>query len=365
MKVSSLRVLHLPTNTASIPSHTVHGLRGIGVDARGLVMRDLENQSAEGLKIMDPKNSRQWSPMWVRSLVRRFHYFVRWVSWADIVHWYFDSSILPFGLDLKMIKVLKKPAVVEWLGSDIRIPEIEFEDNPYYKAAFPNGYEYQSENYQRSRQTQKRFVKAGFVPVVIPCMIQYIQKDICPRFYKIWQPIRLDGFIPRCGDRRKRKPLIVHVTSAPVAKGTAAVLKAVDRLKKKYDFEFILIQGMIREKVLELIQQADIFLDQFVIGYYGMAALEAMGFGKPVLCYIKPSLLKEEAPDLPIVNANPENLVEPLEAILCDGRLRYEIGKRSRAYVEKYHDATKVAHQLVDIYQEVIKERRRRSSLCI
>jgi hypothetical protein len=102
--------------------------------------------------------------------------------------------------------------------------------------------------------------------------------------------------------------------------------------------------------------EADIFLDQFIIGYYGMAALEAMAYGKPVLCYVKPSVLKEEPPNLPIVNANPDNLVEMLEPLLQDGRLRLVLGKQGRAHVEKYHDAVKLAYQLVEIYQEVIQE---------
>jgi glycosyltransferase involved in cell wall biosynthesis len=142
-------------------------------------------------------------------------------------------------------------------------------------------------------------------------------------------------------------------------------LKTIKELRKKYKFEFRLIQGLPRREALYLMQRADIFLDQFVIGYHGMAALEAMALGKPTLCYIKPSAIGKYPTDFPIVNASPDDLAEVLEPLLKDGELRSEIGRKSRAYVEKYHDATKVAHQLVDIYQEVIKERRRRSSLCI
>jgi hypothetical protein len=356
---NTMRVLHLPTNIASIPLHTVQGLSEIGVEAFGLIIKDNLLQSAEGLKVIDVTRSRQWSPLWFWTQIIKGYYFVKWILWADVIHWYFSSKMLPFGLDLKLIKVLNKPAVVEWLGSDIRIPEIEFADNPYYRKVFKNGYEYQTESYHRSRETQRRFVRAGFLPLTIPCMIQYLQKDLCPQFCKVGQRIMLTHLTPCYPNPEKRNPLVVHAPSAPVAKGTPAVLIAIEQLKKKYDFEFVLIQGMPRKKALEIVQAADIYLDQFIIGYYGMAAIEAMAFGKPVLCYLKPSLIHEVPPDLPIINANPDNLAEILEPLLQDGKLRQEIGERSRIYVEKYHDAVKWAYMLLDIYRELIEKKRR------
>jgi glycosyltransferase involved in cell wall biosynthesis len=351
------RVLHLPTNTASLPSHTVRGLRKIGVDARGLTIGNAIIQSAEELEIINIKGQR-WSPTWFWTKLTASYYVLKWIIWADVIHWYFDTRALPYGLDLKLIKFLNKPAVVEWLGSDIRIPEIEFADNQYYREAFHNGYEHQNESYHRSRQTQQRFAKSGFMPIATTGMTQYLQKDIFPNYYFVRQRLMLSDFTPFYPDPKKIKPLIVHAPSAPIAKGTPFVLNAINRLNKKYDFEFILLQGLPRKKALQIMQEADIFLDQFIGGHHGMATIEAMAYGKPVLCYTKPSLINEFPLDMPVVNANPDNLVEVLEPLLQDGKIRHEIGKLSRAYVEKYHDAIKLAHQLVDIYSEVIKNRR-------
>jgi glycosyltransferase involved in cell wall biosynthesis len=350
-----MRVLHLPSNIASLPSHTVRGLRKIGVDARGLIIGNAIIQSADELKVINV-TGRIWSPRWFWTNLIASYYVLKCVLWADVIHWYFDGKAIPFGLDLKLIKFLNKPAVVEWLGSDIRIPEIEFADNPYYRRVFHNGYEYE-ESYNRSRQTQQRFADAGFIPLATTGMTQYIQKEIIPNYYFIRQRIILSDFTPFYPDPNKLKPLIVHAPSAQIVKGTEAVLNAIDELKKKYDFEFILLQGIHRKKALQIMQKADIFLDQFIGGHHGMAALEAMAYGKPVLCYIKPSLIGETPPDIPIVNANPDNLIEILEPLLQDGKLRHEIGRRSREYVEKYHDAFKLAHQLVEIYNEVIKNK--------
>jgi glycosyltransferase involved in cell wall biosynthesis len=351
-----MRVLHLPYNIASIPSHTVKGLRQTGVEVYGLMLGNALVQSADGLKVIEPVPRRKVY-RWVWRSFRWLYNYLKWVAWADVIHWYF-TPVLPWGLDLKYIKALGKPGVVEWLGSDIRIPEIEFEDNPYYKAAFYSGYEYQSESLQRSRQVQKKFAEAGFASIVPVCMLRYVQTDICPRVYVVPQRILLSDYNTAYPDPAVTRPLIVHAPTAPIAKGTPAVLKAIEKLKIAYNFEFRLLHGMSRNEALQVVQRADIFLDQFVVGDHGMAALEAMAFGKPVVCYIKPSMIDKYPPDLPIINATQDNLPDVLEPLLRDGELRHEIGKRSRAYVEKYHDAIKLAYRLVDIYQEVIEDKR-------
>jgi len=51
-----------------------------------------------------------------------------------------------------------------------------------------------------------------------------------------------------------------------------------------------LIDGVPYSQALGIVRGYDIFLDQFVIGDgYGIAAIEAMALGKPVVCHIKPS----------------------------------------------------------------------------
>jgi glycosyltransferase involved in cell wall biosynthesis len=85
-----------------------------------------------------------------------------------------------------------------------------------------------------------------------------------------------------------------------------------------------------------------------------MAAMEAMSFGKPTMCYLMPAVLSNGVPgDCPIVNTSPDNLKENLEQLITTPQLRHDLGVRGRHFVEKYHDADNLARHLVDIYQEV------------
>ena len=355
-----MKVLHLPTNISSLPSHTIRGLRKIGVGARGFVVDNAVINSADGLKVIDIDVSIWRKPhLWFGRRIMKHSTFLKLLIWADVIHWYPSLYVLPFYLDLELVKFLNKPAVVEWLGGDIRIPDIEFLDNPYYKQAFENGYEYSYESRQHSIRNQKRYTQAGFLSIVAPCVMQYFQKKICPIYKQCKARLFLEDFIPEYPEPNKTVPLIIHSPNKPVAKGTSYVLNAINKLKLKYNFEFILNQEVYHKRALERVRKADIFLDQFVIGHYGMASIEAMAYGKPVVCYIKSSTRNLYPAELPIVNANPDNLFEVLESLLQDGKRRHEIGKRSREYVEKYHDAIKLAHQLKQIYHEAIRLRRR------
>ncbi|HOK79239.1 MAG TPA: hypothetical protein PK303_00840 [bacterium] len=54
-----MKVLHLPVNIASIPSHTVRGLRKIGIDARGLIFDNKYCQLSEGLNVINVSEKRK------------------------------------------------------------------------------------------------------------------------------------------------------------------------------------------------------------------------------------------------------------------------------------------------------------------
>ena len=106
--------------------------------------------------------------------------------------------------------------------------------------------------------------------------------------------------------------------------------------------------------MLDAIKDCDIFLDQFILGYYGMAAIEAISFGKPVFCYIKESCILDFGKDkMPFINTNPDNLLTELERYVSNKELCIEYGAKSRKFVEDYHDTYQLADHLTGIYNKV------------
>ena len=353
-----MKVLVLPSNIASMPAITVDRLIHAGVDAKALFIDSNPYQDNKNFKSYQLKNLPYGFPQKFYNLSRFYLETVRAIQWADVIHWCGTFSIPLLKLTLPIIKYYKKPCLVEWVGSDIRIPEVEFADNPYYKAIFHNGYEYAYESMDHSKQIQKMYQQAGFVPLVFPGMEQYILPEIFPEYVKFIQRIDLGLYTPQYPSATNKKPLIVHAPSAPVCKGTSYVEDAVEKLKQKYDLEFILVHKFERTRALDTIRQCDIFVDQLILGSYGMATMEAFAFGKPVMCYMKPSVLECFPGTSPIINTNPDTIYQQLENLLLHPELRNKKGIESRKYAEDYHNIDVVVEPLIKIYEETIRKRK-------
>jgi len=352
-----MRVLHLPMNIASQVSITVRALRDIGVDAQGFVINNSAIQGSEGIRNFETISLRRHPLCGAIRKLLLIYQFQAAIRWADVIHWHFNASVLPKELDLKYVRFLNKPRIVEFWGSDVRIPEIASADNPYRAKMYREYPELSNGAHERSIQTQMRFSRYGFECLLPGVELDpYISESIFPTPYHTKARLIILDFIPKYPDPDKKRPVIVHAPSDKAKKGTKAVLWAIDHLKKKYDFEFRVIHGVDHTEAINIISNCDVMVDQFVAGAHGLASLEAMALGKPTLCYIKPALVETYPPDFPIVNANQDNLAAVLGNLLENGALRHQIGRQSRAYVEKYHDAHKIAHDLVEIYDELIEK---------
>jgi len=159
-------------------------------------------------------------------------------------------------------------------------------------------------------------------------------------------PFDVRFFSPAYPQATQHEPLIVHAPSDPYVKGTNYVLDAVSRLHNAgYEFTFQLVENLKNKEGIDLYRKADIVIDQLCIGAHGIVSLEAMAYGKPVVCYIKEELIGKYPKDLPIVNANPNSLERVLASLLDSPQDLQELGQKGRAYVESYHDPPKIANQ--------------------
>lgn len=354
-----MKVLHLPTNVASQISVTVRALRDIGVDARGLVLKNAPAQDDRCIECF-PRLPRKKYP--IRGTIQRLKWkraILEAIHWADVVHWHCGTRTLRNDHDLRCAAELGKPRIVEFWGSDIRIPDVASTDNPYVAGIYEENPNMALHLRERSLRNQSRFAEYGFECLIPDAELEpYIQSDLFSNILRSRQRLVLADFEPAYPDPNKQRPLVVHAPSDKAKKGTSAVLEAIEKLRKKYDFEFKLISGMPKDQAVAIYHNCDIMLDQFVLGTHGLACLETMALGKPTMCYIKPSLVKKYHSDLPIVNANQENLTQILADLLENGQKRHEIGRRSRAHIEKHHDAHKIAGDLVVIYEKLISKNR-------
>jgi len=352
---NKLKILHLPVNIASQTSISIRALRDIGVDARGIIINADKIQDQTELTNFRIQSRKKYPFQSTIQTLQCLPQLFKAIHWANIVHWHYDTQILPFNLDLRYITLKKRPGLVEFWGSEIRDPEMASIDNPFMASYYQSDPREAAFSSRRSRATQQRFSRYGFSCLVPGLeLAPYIDRRRFPQIYNTRARLILSEFSPRYPSPHNTRPLIVHVPSRHKIKGTDHVLAVIERLKQKYSFNFKLIHNTEHAQTIRLIQECDIMIDQMNIGDHGVAAVEAMALGKPTVCYIKSSLVDRYPPGFPIVNASVGTLEDTLVNLLSNSSLRHEIGQKSRVYVETHHDAHKIAHELVDIYQELL-----------
>lgn len=357
-----MKVLHLPYNIASQISTTVRALRDIGVDARGLVKESCLTQDDRGIELFPTKRGSRYS---VHRMLRKISIWclvLDAIKWADVIHWRWGCVNSLAKWSARYIRFLNKPCLIDFCGSDIRIAENACEGNLFLRRAME-----QQDNQRspikllgraESLARQAFFSRYGFECIIRkPELRLSIDKRYFPSPYWVMSPLMLSEFQPSYPPPGKRKPLVLHCPSKKkVIKGTTYVLEIVEKLKETHDFEFRLVHGVLHHKLLEMIHNCDIMLDQFLLGDYGIVATEGMAMGKPTVCWIRPEVVALLPGDLPIVNASLSNLADVLGDLIQDSRRRHEIGLRSREFVEKYHDAHRIARDLADIYRELLEK---------
>ena len=282
----------------------------------------------------------------------------RYLFSYDVYHFLMMNSLFKRNhLDLPVLQLLKKKILMEMCGDEVRIPPIAIKKNPYIK------YYYETKDVYFYTEC------AGNIDFLIQRM-KYVSKYIktitvadhelyeyvMPYFNRVEfvkQPIDLSRMKPVYPDKNNKKPVIAHAPSKKNQKGTSFVIQAVDNLKRKgLEFEFVTPQRLLSQvEAWDFMSKADIVIDQLLLGTHGSQSLEVMALGKPVICYIRDDLVEKYPKDMPIFNANPDNIEEKLELLIKNPEIRHELGVKSRQYVEKYHDSVKIAKQLIEIYK--------------
>lgn len=127
-------------------------------------------------------------------------------------------------------------------------------------------------------------------------------------------------------------------------------MRAVKQLKSQgYNIKLFLVENTPHKEALEYYKQADIVIDQLLIGWYGMVAQECMALGKPVCVYLREDL-EGYIPSHPMLNTTRDNIVNNLKQLIEDAALRANLGEKGRIYVEKVHNSARIAQMLSDLY---------------
>ena len=118
------------------------------------------------------------------------------------------------------------------------------------------------------------------------------------------------------------RPVVVHAPSNSRVKGTPLVDAAMAELDAAGLVEYRRPERLSAAEMPDIYKGADIVLDQFLLGSYGVAACEAMAAGRAVVGNVtqenRARVLEATGLELPIVQAEPDAIGEVVRALVAD-----------------------------------------------
>ena len=234
-----------------------------------------------------------------------------------------------------------------WHGSDIRIPSehaAQELDSPFGEAGtYPA---HLTAVLERNARERRSLVDQTDIPVFVstPGLLHV------PRAR--WLPVVVDveSWASKTNVLQEQRPLVTYVPSNSPLKGDDSIDQQLNALSEEGLIRYRRLEGLQASEMPEAYRSADIVLDQFRLGDYGVAACEAMAAGRVVVGHVSPEVRERvrsvSGIELPIVESRYTDIGQTIRRILSDrpqARVRALAGP---AFVRKMHDGAASARVL-------------------
>lgn len=254
--------------------------------------------------------------VWLYSVHRAWDQY----GFGDFDIYHFDGDV-PFIYGDRILRKLKhKHIVTHFFGSDLR----KWGMNPFLK-------EYAGLRITSELDHTKIDPSLVFVPI----------------------PFEADMITPRQQENRTLR--VGHSPTRRTAKGTEDIIDAINRLKKKINFEFLLIEGVPHKKCMELKATCDIGIDQignYAGTGYGRSGLEFLALGIPTITEI-PEQYENLLPGHPFIKATKKNFEDALYNLLTDARLRQEKCDQGLVWVRDFPNPRRIMSRIYEEYKKL------------
>jgi hypothetical protein len=171
--------------------------------------------------------------------------------------------------------------------------------------------------------------------------------DDVPR--AVWLPVVADLEQWTEGTRpplEREVPVVVHAPSRPFMKGSDLIEPTLRELESRGLIEYRRLEHIPQAELVGVVQDADIVLDHFVIGNYGVMTCQAMAAGRVSIANIDQRVRDRVPAEIPTIQADPDSLAEVIEGVLADRDKARAIAATGRAFVREFHDGRKSAEAL-------------------
>ena len=155
-----------------------------------------------------------------------------------------------------------------------------------------------------------------------------------------WLPVVVDTSVwtPQPPPLEAAVPRLLHVPSNSALKGTAKLEAALRPLVDRVLVDYRRLEGVAPADMPSVLAEADIVLDHFVIGNYGVLACQALAQGRLVISHVDARVRDRVPRPVPILEATPETVCEVVEGVLRDRAAARALAAEGPDFVRELHD---------------------------
>ena len=142
-------------------------------------------------------------------------------------------------------------------------------------------------------------------------------------------------------------------------KGKYEFVSIIEKLSKKYLFDFDIIEGVSHEEALQRKSNSTIVVDEMVTGTYHTSALEGLFLGRPTFAFLDSHTLMllahlTGAKTLPFINSNLHNFPLFFSDLIQNSDLCASIGKEARNWFNEFYHPEKLIRHHSSIYEALL-----------
>jgi glycosyltransferase involved in cell wall biosynthesis len=346
-----LRVLHGVYEIAGQGMMLARALRHWGVDARALSYEVAWDGRVSDLVVDLGGPGGEWTK--AGEMVKAF---LKWGPRFDLFHFHFGTSFFPRQLDLGPLRAMGKKIVFHYHGCEVRnrghmlrahrlstCTECDPFCRPkHQRALLARARRYADHAFYSTLDLAESVPDATHLPLAIET--------------ERWAEAAAHHPLP---DLERRNgvdgPVVIaHAPTNRLIKGTRHVVAAVETLSREFPrLELRMIERRPWAGMPEFLSECDILVDQLMMGWYGLLAIEGMAERKAVVAYLRDDF-RAIHPDLPVVSAEPATLVEVLRELIRNPARRRELGERGLPFARRTHDTRVVGERVLRVYRRVL-----------
>jgi glycosyltransferase involved in cell wall biosynthesis len=338
-----MRIVHATGNICGLPMLLVGHQRRLGHQATAVLYPTLAGAAPGSVDL-----ARLLAGNRVTRKLNRARVIAHVAANYDVFHFHYSSFVRTYA-DVRLLKSLGKTIIFHVHGCDIRDPvrvrataaisacaECPIECLTPGKLALPG---------ILARYVDRVIVSTPDLLDFVPDA-EYIPNPVDASAWTVARPadaarqVRPDGWV------------VAHAPSNRDIKGTRHIEAAVAALQAEgLPVRLKLLEGLSHDDLRRECSEADVVVDQVLVGWYGVFTLEMLAMGKPVVVYLRPDL-RQAARDVPVATADPTTLRDVLCDLLLSPARRLELASRGPAYVGAQHDPLVFTQRILQVYAD-------------